>query len=282
MPSTQPTTKDPNYVTNLLARAHSPTTTARIVSEKITHKPLQLLPTKSQKTTFPSNAIADARTLRQNRRKAKSLSNSKSRNKPNPLSARQKRALCVHDMQKGEIKYGVYAGLHVMWCAYMRDILGIIAVRPQTIKAGSGLDGDNNGVGEVPYAYVTPASAGPKIASADFHGALVTVVRSRCVGRVGLLGLIVRDTKFTFVVVTKRDEVKTVPKEGTVFRIEVPLVDIEGNHDGGDKRLEADGVGAADRDLVKDLVFELQGEALMNRPPERASKKFKMHVPKDL
>lgn len=56
---------------------------------------------------------------------------------------------------------------------------------------------------------LTPASHGAKLVSADFHGAEVEVVRSRASGRVGIQGIVVRDTKFTFVVVTAKDEVKS-------------------------------------------------------------------------
>ena len=56
---------------------------------------------------------------------------------------------------------------------------------------------------------VTPASHGAKLASADYHGAEVEVVRSQCASRVGLKGIVVRDTKFTFVIVTEKDEVKS-------------------------------------------------------------------------
>lgn len=56
---------------------------------------------------------------------------------------------------------------------------------------------------------LTPASHGAKLVSADYHGAEVEVVRSRSFGRVGLKGIVVRDTKFTFVIVTAKDEVKS-------------------------------------------------------------------------
>lgn len=56
--------------------------------------------------------------------------------------------------------------------------------------------------------YITPNSSGQMLASADMHGALVRVVRSRCVSRVGLEGIIVRDTRFTFEIITKRNVVK--------------------------------------------------------------------------
>lgn len=59
------------------------------------------------------------------------------------------------------------------------------------------------------HSYVSPASHGSKLVSADYHGAEVEVVRSRCAGRVGAKGIVVRDTKFTFVIVTEEDEMKS-------------------------------------------------------------------------
>ncbi len=57
--------------------------------------------------------------------------------------------------------------------------------------------------------FVTANSIGAKLATADYHGAELTVVRSRCMGMVGLAGIVVRDTKFTFQIVTKKNELKS-------------------------------------------------------------------------
>ena len=108
------------------------------------------------------------------------------------------------------------------------------------------------------------------IASADFHGAEMCVVRARCVSRVGLRGIVVRDTKFTFEVVTPGDEIKIVPKEHSVFGIEVPMAEAD--------EMLMDG----DREKARRLVFEVHGEQIQNRAPERANKKFRMHVPPEL
>lgn len=140
---------------------------------------------------------------------------------------------------------------------------------------------------------VTPASHGAKLASADYHGAEVEVVRSQCASRVGLRGIVVRDTKFTFVIVTEKDEVKSefefcldssvlvveanvllhtaIPKEHTVFRFTVPLPNVaeagtEGEGNGQEKAASAG---------PKPLVFELHGSQFENRPVDRANKKFK-------
>jgi len=102
-------------------------------------------------------------------------------------------------------------------------------------------------------------------------------------------GIVVRDTKFTFVIVNKRNEIKTVPKEGAVFRFEVPLADDgEVRGDAGDKvdvehkADEAKNGVNSEKDSRAKLVFELHGEQFKNRAVDRANKKFKMHIPPDL
>lgn len=140
-----------------------------------------------------------------------------------------------------------------------------------------------------PHGHISPVSHGSKLVSADYHGAEVEVVRSRCPGRVGVKGIVVRDTKFTFVVVTEKDEMKSkfglrggvriagddansgpiaaIPKEHTIFRFTVPVpMQPEGAQDQQKQ---------ADANELKPLVFELHGSQFENRPVDRANKKFK-------
>ena len=110
--------------------------------------------------------------------------------------------------------------------------------------------------------YVTPASAGQMLASADMHGAKLKVVRSRCVSRVGVEGIVVRDTRFTFEVVTRGDVVKSLPKEHTIFAFSIPVA-AEGRGDG--------------EQAPRPLEFEIMGEMFQTRAPDRANKKFRLH-----
>lgn len=75
-----------------------------------------------------------------------------------------------------------------MWIGYVQEILGL---------------------SEQPDMPVNAQNAGSKLASADYHGAHVTVVRSRCAGLVGLKGIVIRDSKFTFQVITRQNESKS-------------------------------------------------------------------------
>ncbi|KAL4948168.1 hypothetical protein BDW69DRAFT_203725 [Aspergillus filifer] len=226
----------------LLSRAHSPDTTETLFTERIKQKPLHLRPT----SPTPSDNRSRRR-LHRLRQKEYFLKHQK----PKPLSAREKRESGIYKLSKEECKYEIFKGLNGMWGEYMREMLDLGP-------------GDKEGGGKAP-PLVSALSHGSKLVSADFHGAEMEVVRSRCAGRVGIKGIVVRDTKFTFVVVTEGNEVKTIPKEQTIFRFCLPLPDAE--KDGADEAK-----GPAEE---KKLVFELHGSQFQNRPVDRANKKFK-------
>ncbi|KAI9928357.1 hypothetical protein ASPWEDRAFT_170644 [Aspergillus wentii DTO 134E9] len=220
----------------LLARAHSPDTANQLFTERIKQKPLFLRPT--------SPTPADNRSRRRLHRLRKKEYFLR-KQKPKPLSAREKRASGIYDLPKEECKYAIFKGLHEMWVGYMQEILDL-KDRPITSP-------------------ISAQSHGSKLVSADFHGAEVEVVRSRCAGRVGIKGIVVRDTKFTFVIITEKDELKNVPKEQTIFRFYLP-VPVSQN---------ADAEEPEDKTAPKDLVFELHGSQFQNRAVDRSNKKFK-------
>jgi len=182
-------TTKPNSSTTLLSRAHSPSTANQIYTERIKTKPLLLRPSSPDPTT---NVRSLRRKARQQKESLARRGRKKNR-KPQPLCAAQKRKLCLYDIPTSQRKYAIYEPLHEMWCGYIREIL--------SLSGGSG--------GGARKEHVSAASAGPMLTGADFHGAMIEVVRSRCVGRVGLKGIVVKDTKFTFEIVTKGNEIKS-------------------------------------------------------------------------
>ncbi|KAL6719222.1 hypothetical protein ACLMJK_003459 [Lecanora helva] len=232
----------------LLQQAHPPNVASAIFLDKILHKPLHL------RLTSPDPSSQDARAKRRRERLRKE-EKSRRHQKPKPLSAKEKRVKGVYEIPDDAKKYEIYEPLHRMWLEYMWEILDM-------------KDGESS--------FITAKSAGSKLASADFHGAKIVVVRSRCVGMVGLRGIIVRDTRFTFQVITKKNELKLIPKKHTVFRFEIPQPGI--TKDESTKATKE----PQDTSRHRNLVFELHGSQFEQRPAERATKKFKQRNLTDL
>lgn len=257
--------KQSSFSYTLLRRANSPGTATDVHNTKLKNKRLSLLPTVSKNPRSDSTAITspdDARAQRQQRRAALDQSKRcKARHKPRPLSAKEKRKQCIYDIPKHETDYKLYKGLHGLWCGYMRDVLGI--------------EGRGESEQTRRSVYVTPGSAGQVLATADYHGAEMEVVRSTCAGRVGTKGIMVRETMYTFNLVTRRNRVVCVPKEGTIFRFTVPVVDQSSQEEDS-----AETPKQEEEEQRKPLVFEIHGDEFKTRPASRASKKWRWHPPR--
>lgn len=173
----------------LLERAFSPDTAASHYNERVTKRPLHI------RATSPTPSARSIRRKALNERKQ--ADKKRSKNKPRPLSAAQKRKLCLNEIPKEQQKYAIYEPLHNMWQGYMREVLG--ANDPERA------------------VHIAPNTSGQVLATADMHGALLSVVRSRCVSRVGLEGIVVRDTRHTFEIVAKNNIVKG--KSGVMFLV---------------------------------------------------------------
>lgn len=235
------TSKGPDVVKALLARAHSPQAAERIYSEKIQHRPIFLRPTS------PPPQV----TARQARRKQREriLKDRKKALKPKPLSAKQRRQLGLYDIPRHGQKYALFVPLHKLWLGYVREILG-----SEVCSGGQG--------------------AAAKLSAADFHGAEIEVVRSGCVGRVGIKGIVTKDTRFTFEVITAKNKIKTVPKEGTIFRVEIPPLE--------PTKIDDNQEDSMSRPAPKSLVVEILGDQFNLRSADRANKKFKPHFLKNV
>jgi ribonuclease P protein subunit POP4 len=230
---------------SLLARAHSPETAANIHTDSIVRRPLFLHPTNKDDLSL------DARAARQRARTAKELTQKRVKRRPKPLSAAQKRKLGLYEVPPEQRKWETFVGLNRLWKGYIRDVLGWTGVTGTT--------------------KVDAKVVGPILSAADLHGAEIEVVQCRCVGRVGTRGIIVKDTRETVEVVTRKNELKVIPKEYTVFRLEIPL---------RDKKEET----TEDRvpSTTPFVAFELQGSQFAHRPAERATRKLKFHLPPDI
>ena len=96
----------------LLSRGHSQEVADRLFKERVVERPLLLRPTEA----------SNARTERRQKREEKAAAQGRKSRKPKPLSAKQKRALCVYDIPKKQQKYAIYEPLHEMWCNYICEV----------------------------------------------------------------------------------------------------------------------------------------------------------------
>lgn len=173
---------------DVLTERHGADFATSYYRDKVVQRPLYLKPTSRADDAGPTS-----RELRTKAREAAKLQKRKHPGKPKPLSAKQKRALQVYAIPKEQQKYEIYVPLHKLWCSYMREILSLDKTADVAKTYGR---------------YIEPRSAGSLLASADYHGALVEVVRSRCVSRVGVKGIVVRDTRSTFEIITAKNQLK--------------------------------------------------------------------------
>lgn len=47
-----------------------------------------------------------------------------------------------------------------------------------------------------------------RVSKADYHGSLMTVTKSKSPSMVGITGIMIKETKFTFNIITKDDKLK--------------------------------------------------------------------------
>lgn len=175
----------------------------------------------------------------------------------------------------------------MLWRRYILEVLGFLDRDGKVVKGRIG-------------SAVTGTSGAGLIASADFHGMKVEVVRCADVGRVSLKGIVVRETRSTVTIVcdekedTKKmkrqakwrgkgeapddqDKVRMIMKKGTVFRVvvDLPIIENDSSSHVDNEDVDIKEADETKRKARRHLVFELHGDQLEIRPIERAVKKFK-------
>ncbi|XP_027136949.1 ribonuclease P protein subunit p29 isoform X1 [Larimichthys crocea] len=159
-------------------------------------------------------------------RPKKSKRNSK---KAKGLNARQKRAMKVFQIKPEDQRYQLFLPLHELWRQYITDLCG--GLKPTC----------------------SPQFVQQKLLKADFHGAIITVVRSKCPSYVGTTGILVQEFKHVFKIITEEDKLKVIPKRNSVFAVE-----------------------------INGFVSHIYGNKFEQRASERSAKKFKVRGTIDL
>ncbi|KAK0164993.1 hypothetical protein PV328_003553 [Microctonus aethiopoides] len=132
--------------------------------------------------------------------------------------------------KKGKLKYKDLLPLNKMWLEYILQAIGFKHFK------------------DLPTSSIDQRweMINQRLMKADYHGAKISVIRSKCPSLIGITGLIVQDTKNTFRVISEDDTIRTIPKPVVAIKIHL--------------------LGAS---------LELFGKEFCIRPAERAVKKFK-------
>ncbi|KAG7221791.1 hypothetical protein INR49_028865 [Caranx melampygus] len=145
------------------------------------------------------------------------------------LNACQKRELKIFQIKPEQQRYELFLPLHQLWRQYIIDLCG--GLNPTC----------------------SPEFVQQKLVKADFHGAIITVVRSKCPSYVGTTGILVQEFKNILKIITKEDNLKVIPKRGSVFEIE-----------------------------INGFISHIYGNRFTLRAGERAAKRFKVRGNMDL
>lgn len=127
-----------------------------------------------------------------------------------------------------------------LWLNYMKEILNI----PNTIKD----DNINK------FKVTGGQNSLIKLSMADYNGALLKVVTSKNKNLSGTEGIVLWDSQKNFIMITKGkivDEIKIIPKKGTIFGFEVPITD------------------------TYNLTYSIIGDRFKYRSSDRSGRKFK-------
>ncbi|XP_059054072.1 ribonuclease P protein subunit p29 [Achroia grisella] len=158
----------------------------------------------------------------------------KPKRKKNGLSRKQKKSLGFYNQPRNFIRYADVLPINNTWENYMEQILGKDMEVPTPNSRG--------------WENVTQT-----LYKADFHGSHLHVVRSKCPGYIGKMGICVMDTRNTFKIVSENNISTTLPKKDSVFEI-----------------------------IFKNYKFTIFGHHLCTKPADRTSKKVKGHSYPDL
>ncbi|KAH9023259.1 Rof/RNase P-like protein [Lactarius hengduanensis] len=180
-------------------------------------------------------------------------------------------------LREEEARWELFVPLHRLWLGYMSELLGLAAPPPTALQVD-------------PLAMPQAAGMHAKLVKADFHGSIVTVRRSKNAALVGASGIVIQETENTFKVVTQKDRLKVLPKQGAVFVFAVPLYHT-GTKDpaatiataarSSDQHLGTDSTKQKYERETNDspgrahVEFELYGNQFCFRATERAGRKFK-------
>jgi len=285
--SAQPFT--PKFVKDHLSRdtiSNTTTTTTTTTTKKLPSFRAQAL----YDERVHRRQLGLARRIQSQRTKAEKKKKKKGVVKREKMGRREAAEMGVWRLRREEARWDAFVPLHRLWLGYMSELLGLTTVDTLGEETAHAMKA------------AMPSAAGmhAKLVKADFHGSIMTTRRSKNASLVGVSGIIVQETENTFKVVTRKDKLKVLPKQGSVFAFAVPLYSMESESPsrsasasapaatGSGTNSGTKGRDAADADAGGDdtpetrtvldgphIEFELYGNQFCFRAADRAGRKFK-------
>lgn len=135
-------------------------------------------------------------------------------------------------------KFNKFRPMHEqLWMGYIKEMLNI----PPEIRDTSKFS-------------INCSQALFKLSMADYNGSFLKVVKSVNKNMIGIEGIVIWDSQKNFIMMTEGtlvDEIKCIPKKGTIFALEIPINDKDA------------------------LQFSILGDRFKYRSSDRAGRKFK-------
>lgn len=186
----------------------------------------------------------------------------KKKRKTTALGRRPAGAKGLWKLENGAEKFDLFLPLHQLWMGYMSELLGL---SPPS---------------SVPVAEAMPnaSSMHPKLVKADFHGSLLTVRQSKNPCLVGLSGIVIHETENAFKVITRKDQLKMIPKQNSIFTLAVPLYSTLLQTQFEPAEAVSSALSGQHSGTVLDaphIAFDLYGNQFCFRSADRAGRKFK-------
>ncbi|GFP83750.1 ribonuclease p protein subunit p29 [Phtheirospermum japonicum] len=137
----------------------------------------------------------------------RALQNGSKRSKKH-MSLKQHKISGSFDLPKEFHNFETFKPTHDKWKGYIQQLLKIvgdafISYYARDVKSLNALTGK--------------ISLAKCFLNADLHGAIILVAQCKIVSYVGTLGIMVRETKETFGIITQDNKFRVVPKKGSVF-----------------------------------------------------------------
>lgn len=150
----------------------------------------------------------------------------KTKPKVKRITSRQKRQLGLFNIPAHCHKYDLFLPLHQLWLGYIDELFA------------------NN---------LNALVQSQKLIKADYHGAILTVIKSKCPSYIGVIGILIQETESMLNIITKENKLKRIPKAASIFNLS-----------------------------VKGNTFTIYGSQIRFRASDRATRKFKVKPTIDL